>query len=57
MPTTVVFNGRAQNKCFGAVFSVDVTFMGLVVDQSFHANGDNGMTIAVVLFIDMRVRQ
>ncbi len=57
LPTTVVFNGRAQNKCFGAVFSVDVTFMGLVVDQSFHANGDNGMTIAVVLFIDMRVRQ
>ena len=55
MPTTVVFNGRAQNKCFGAVFSVDVTFMGLVVDQSFHANGDKGMTIVVMLFIDVRV--
>jgi hypothetical protein len=30
--------------------------MGLVVDQSFHANGDKGMTIVVVLFIDVHVR-
>ena len=55
LPTVVVFNGCAQNKCFGAVFSVGATFMGLVVDQSFHANGDKGMTIVVMLFIDVRV--
>ena len=57
MPTAVVFNGHAQNKCFGAVFSVGAMFMGLVMDQSCHANGDEGMTIVVVLFIDVRIHQ
>ena len=57
MPTAVVFNGRAQNKCFDAVFHVGEIFMGLVVDQSFHANGDGGMTIVAVLFIDVHVHR
>ena len=52
-----MFNGRAQNKCFGAVFSVGATFMGLVLDQSFHANEDKGMVIVVLLFIDVCVRR
>ena len=52
-----MFNGRAQNKCFDAVFHVGEIFMGLVVDQSFHANGDGGMTIVAVLFIDVHVHR
>ena len=57
MPTAVVFNGRAQDKHFGAVFNVGAMFMGLAVDQSFHANGDKGMTLVVMLFIDVLVCQ
>ncbi len=57
MPTAVAFNGHAQNKRFDAVFNVGAMFMRLVVNQSFHANGDKGMMIVVVLFIDMHVNQ
>ena len=54
LPTVVVFNGCA---CFGAVFSIGATFMGLAVNQSFRTNGDKRMTIIVVLFIDVRICQ
>ena len=53
LPTLIVFGGRAQDKCFCAVFDVGATFMGFVVDQCFHANGDKGMPIIVMLFVDM----
>ena len=56
MPIAVVFNGCTQNKRFGAVFCVGATFVGLVVNQSFHADGDKRMTIIVVLFIDVCMR-
>ena len=52
-PTAVVFNWRTQNKRLGAVFSIGAAFMRLVVNQSFHADGNKGMAIVVVLFIDV----
>jgi hypothetical protein len=48
-----VFGGCAQDKCFCAVFGIGVAFVGFVVDQCFHANGDKGMPIIVVVFVDM----
>ncbi len=51
MPTGVVFNGHAQNKSFGAVFSVGATFVELVVNQSYHADGDKGMMIVVMYVV------
>ncbi len=56
-PTSIVFGGRAQNKCFCAVFGVCAAFAGFVVDQCFHANGDEGMPNIVVVFVDMCIRQ
>jgi hypothetical protein len=57
LSTLIVFGGRAQDKCFGAVFGVGAVFVGFVVDQCFHADGDEGMPIIVVVFIDMCIRR
>ncbi len=57
LSTLIVFGGRAQDKCFCAVFGVGAAFVGFVVDQCFHANGDKGMPIIVVVFKNMCIRQ
>ncbi len=56
-PTSIVFGGRAQEKCFCAVFGIGAAFVGFVVDQCFHANGDEGMPIIVMVFVDMCICQ
>ena len=57
LPTLIVFGGRAQDNCLCAVFGVGAAFVGFVVDQCFHADGDKGMLIIVVVFVDMCIRQ
>ncbi len=57
LPALIVFGGRAQDKCFCAVFGIGAAFVGFVVDQCFHANGDKGMPIIVVVFEDMHICQ
>jgi hypothetical protein len=57
LPTLIVFGGRAQDKCFCAVFGVGAAFVGFVVDQFFHSNGDKGMPIIVMVFVDMCIHQ
>ncbi len=57
LPTSIVFGGCAQDKCFGAVFCVGAAFVGFVVDQCFHVDGDEGMLIIVVVFVDMCIHQ
>ncbi len=57
LPTSIVFGGRAQDKCFCAVFGVGALFVGFVVDQCFHADGDKVMLIIVVVFVDMCIHQ
>ncbi len=57
LPTWIVFGGRAQDKCFCAVFGVGAVFVEFVVDQCFHADGDNRMPIIVVVFVDICIRQ
>ncbi len=52
-PTSIVFDGRAQDKSFGAVFCVGAAFVGFVMDQCFHADGDKWMPIVVMMFVDM----
>ncbi len=39
------------------MFGVGAVFVGFVVDQCFHADGDKGMLIIVVVFVDMCIRQ
>jgi hypothetical protein len=55
--TSIVFGGRAQNKSFCAVFGVGAAFVGFVVDQCFHVNGDKGMPIIVVVFVNMWIHR
>ena len=55
--TLIVFSGRAQDKSFYAGVCVGAAFVGFVVDQCFHANGDEGMLIVVMVFIDMCICQ
>ncbi len=55
--TLIVFDRRAQDKCFCAVFGIGAAFVGFVVDQCFHADGDKGMPIIVVVFVDMCIRR
>ncbi len=56
-PTSIVFGGGAQDKSFGVVFCVGAAFVGFVMDQCFHANGDKWMPIVVMMFIDMCICQ
>ena len=39
----------------GAVFGVGTAFVGFVMDQCLHANGNKWMSVVVVLFVDMCV--
>ncbi len=55
--TLIVFGGRAQDKSFGKVFCVGAAFVEFVMDQCFHANGDEWMPIVVVMFVDMCIRR
>jgi hypothetical protein len=48
-PTLMLFGGRSQDKSFCAVFSVGFAFVWFVVDQCFHANGDKGVPIVIVV--------
>ena len=57
LPTLIVFGGRAQDKCFCAVFGIGAAFVGFVMDQCFHADGDKGMPIIVVVFVDMYIHK
>ncbi len=57
LPTLIVFGGRAQDKCFCTVCGVGAAFVGFVMDQCFHADGDKGMPIIVMVFVDMCICQ
>jgi hypothetical protein len=57
LPTSIVLGECAQNNSFCAVFGVGAAFVGFVVDQCFHADGDKGMPIIVVVFVDMCIRR
>ena len=41
-PGTVVFKRSAKEPTFAIVFCKNATFLGLVVDEGFHANGYEG---------------
>ncbi len=43
------------DKSFGAVFGIRAAFVGFVMDQCLHANGNKWMSVVVVLFEDMRI--
>jgi hypothetical protein len=57
LPTSIVFGRRAQDKCFCAVFGIGAGFVGFVVDQCFHVDGDEGMPIIIVVFVNMCISQ
>jgi hypothetical protein len=47
-----VFGGCAQDKSFDAVFCVGAAFVGFVMDQCFHANGDVHRHVRTLIGLD-----
>ena len=54
-PDTVVFERSAKDPNFAIVFCESTTFFGLVVDEGFNADGDEGRRVVVVGAIHMGV--
>ena len=54
-PAAVVLSGCAQHVCLAAVFSKGSLVVRFVVYHGFHANGDEGVFVVIVLFVDMSV--